>query len=206
MNCDTGTTARAPYVLVFIGGNIRSKRWPAARWIEFIHLFRRYYSCPVILAGASGPELAMAREIQQRTDAQSIAGQASLPELLAWVSRAEAVLSNDTMAAHMSALCRRPTVIIANGVNYYRFTEYARLGLENVATVYPDLFIRRRSRLGAASYDYIDAISSDIESIQASVVLDRLESVLGGGTSKPAISAHSPSDESPARNRLGSPG
>jgi hypothetical protein len=172
------TAPAAPYIICFIGANTRSKRWPVRRWIEFIEAYRRFHSDSVVLAGAGMAELQMARAIQNRTDAQSIVGKVSLPELLHWVNGARAVLTNDTMAAHLSASCNRPTVIIANGVNYFRFTEYGSAGIENVGTLYPDVFTRRRQRMGEGPYPYEAAISADIASIRAASVIRKLEEKL----------------------------
>jgi ADP-heptose:LPS heptosyltransferase len=132
----------------------------------------------VILAGNTAAEVEMARTIRERTGSESIAGTASLLEFLRWVAGAEAVLTNDTMAAHLSATLNRPTVIIANGVHYNRFTEYSNAGIENVMTVYPDVFNRIRKRRARVSYNYPDAVSADIASIKASAVFEKLQTVL----------------------------
>jgi len=167
-----------PYIICFIGANTRSKRWPAGRWIEFIDAYRQSHSSNVVLAGAGVAELHMAQTIQNRTDAQSIVGKVSLPEFLHRVNGAEAVVTNDTMAAHLSVSCNRPTVIIANGVNYFRFTEYDSAGIGNVATLYPEVFTRRRRRMGDGPYPYEAAVSADIASIRAASVIQKLEEKL----------------------------
>jgi ADP-heptose:LPS heptosyltransferase len=167
-----------PYIVCFIGASIRSKRWPVKRWIEFIQLYRRHYSHRVIIAGHTAVEVEMAKVIRERTGAESIAGSASLLEFLPWVAGAQAVLTNDTMAAHLSASVDRPTVIISNGVYYTRFSEYINVGIDNVVAVYPDVFNRIRKRAPRVSYNYPDAVSADIASIKARAVLDKLQSVL----------------------------
>ena len=169
---------KGPYVLCFVGASTRSRRWPVKRWIEFIELYRRHYSSRVILAGHTPVEIEMARAIGQRTGAESIAGTASILGFLRWVAGAQAVLTNDTMAVHLSASVDRPTVIIANGVNYTRFTEYASAGIDNVVTVYPDVFNQIRKGTGWVSYNYPDAVSADIASIKAQTVFDKLQTVL----------------------------
>jgi ADP-heptose:LPS heptosyltransferase len=88
------------------------------------------------------------------------------------------VLSNDTMAVHLAVSCGRPTVIIANGVNYQRFTDYAGAGIAGVATVYPRVFLQRRARAPGLLYHYADALTSDIASIGAADVLQALERLL----------------------------
>jgi ADP-heptose:LPS heptosyltransferase len=172
------------YVLCFLGANTRSKRWPVGRWIEFIELYRRRHSTTVVVAGASRAELDMARLIQERTGAVSIAGKVSVAEFIPWVAGAQAVISNDTMAAHLAVSFGRPTVIVANGVTYMRFTEYGNTGVDYAATVYPDVFARRRRRVGEGSYDYIQALTSDIASIKATTVLGELERVAYGPGSR----------------------
>lgn len=166
------------YVLCFIGANTRSKRWPVERWVEFIQQYQERHPGKVVLAGAGDTELRMAELIQQRTRADSIVGKVSLTEFLDWVAGAEAVVTNDTMAAHVAASRNRPTVIVANGVNYMRFTEYGNIGMSNVATVYPKAFMRRRQRVGEGPYAYSEAVSADIESITAAEVLSKLDDTL----------------------------
>ncbi|MDB6084640.1 MAG: hypothetical protein JWN43_2521 [Gammaproteobacteria bacterium] len=167
-----------PYIICFVGANTRSRRWPVKRWIEFIRLYRRHYPNRVVLAGHTDVEVETARAIQEQTSAESIAGAVSLLEFLHWVAGARAVITNDTMAAHLGASLDRPTVIVANGVNYTRFTEYMNAGIRNVGSVYPDVFNRIRQRRGTISYAYPDAISADIASIEARAVFDELQMVL----------------------------
>ena len=203
--------APGSYVICFIGANTRSKRWPVGRWVEFITLYNQSHSGSVILAGAGGQEELMAQAIQDRTGADSIVGKVSLPQLLRWVAGAQAVLTNDTMAAHLSVSCMRPTVIIANGVNYLRFTEYGRLGIENVMTVYPDAFTQRRMRVGEGPYPYEAAVSADIASIRAARVLRALQIVTFRALDSPGPSgtpdtSHAPVRAIHAKKQWGLPG
>jgi ADP-heptose:LPS heptosyltransferase len=167
-----------PYIVCFVGATTRSKRWPVTRWIEFIELYRRACSGRVVVAGNSRREIEAAAAIEARTGARNIAGRVSLPELWKCVAGARGVVSNDTMAAHLGVSCNRPTVIVANGVNYERFTDYAEAGIEGVATVYPAVFLRRRKRLGDVPYHYPQAVSGDMASIGAGEVLEALLRVL----------------------------
>lgn len=174
-DADAGTE-----LICFVGANTRSRRWPAKRWIEFIELYRARHGGRVVLAGSSRAEQDIAARIQARTDADSIVGSVSLLELIRRVSAARAVLSNDTMAAHLGVSLNRPTLIIANGVNYQRFTDYDAAGIEGVATVYPGVFIRKRRRRPDLLHHYTDALTSDIASIRPAAVLARLEGLLAG--------------------------
>jgi ADP-heptose:LPS heptosyltransferase len=165
------------YLLCFIGANTRSKRWPLERWVQFIHRYQERRSGTVVIAGAGDTEARMAGIIQRRTGAHSIVGEVSLTEFIQWAAGAHAVITNDTMAAHAAVSCDRPTVIVANGVNYMRFTEYGSIEVQNAVTVYPQVFARRRRRVGNGPYAYSEAVSGDIESITAEEVLCALDHV-----------------------------
>ena len=173
-----GAAAGSPYLVCFIGANTRSRRWPAKRWIEFIARYRRRHAGRVVLAGNGAAEQALAQVIRRHTDADSLVGAVSLQELLEHVAGARAVVTNDTMAAHLGVSVNRPTLIVANGVNFTRFTDYAEAGIAGVATVYPDVFLRKRRRLGSFQHHYADALTADIASIGAEQVLAALEILL----------------------------
>lgn len=172
-------------LICFVGANTRSRRWPVERWIEFITLYRSSHAGKVTLAGSSAAERAIAAGIEAQTDAENLVGKVSLLELVERIRRARAVLSNDTMAVHLSISCGRPTLIVANGVNHERFTDYETAGIAGVGTLYPDVFTRRLARNPRLRYRYADALTSDIASIAAVDVLARLEELLRTNGSTP---------------------
>jgi ADP-heptose:LPS heptosyltransferase len=167
----------ATFLLCFIGASTRSKRWPARRWIEFITAYRGPHE--IVIAGNGAAELEMARLIQQETSVVSVVGKVTLVELLPWIANAVAVVSNDTMTAHLGVSFDVPTVIIANGLNYMRFAEYGRAGIPNVRTVYPRVALERRARHGDSNYAYSETVTADIASITAATVLDEVDLLLG---------------------------
>jgi ADP-heptose:LPS heptosyltransferase len=167
-----------PYILCFVGASVKSRRWPVRRWIEFIAAWRAAQPAEVCLAGHGPVELAMIAEIRARTAVSHVLTGQSLAQFVDWVAGAQAVVTNDTMAAHLAVSLSRPTVIIANGVNFGRFTEYAGAGIEGVAVVYPEVFVCRRQRSRRSTYDYTEAVTADIVSIRAAAVLQRLEELL----------------------------
>jgi len=166
------------YTICFVGASTRSKRWPTKRWLEFIALHRRHFSGRIVLAaGSSRVELQMVHKIQQRTGAESVAGKLDLFELLYWVAGAQAVVTNDTMAAHMGVSLNKPTVIIANGLNYMRFSEYSHAGITQAVAVYSELFNRKRKRLGDGPHPYHETVTGDIVSIRAAAVIEALKKI-----------------------------
>jgi ADP-heptose:LPS heptosyltransferase len=179
---------QGPYIVCFVGASIASKRWPIRRWVEFIVRYRRSHAGEIVLAGNGRTEVQMVRLIQKRVAARSIAGAVSLTELLTWVAGADAVVTNDTMTAHLGASLGTPTVIIANGINYMRFSEYQNAGIDSVATVYPEVVSRRRRLHGDGLYEYSETVTADIESISVAAVMAALDGLLAqaaGRTDQP---------------------
>jgi ADP-heptose:LPS heptosyltransferase len=172
------------YVLLFIGASTASRRWPARRWIQLVRLYRRHHAGQIFLAGHGAKELKMAQAIQKHTGAESLVGKVSLVEMLDWIAGARAVFTNDTMAAHIGVSLNRPTVIVANGINYMRFSDYSNAGVSNAATLYPDVVTQRRKRDGNGPYDYSETVSADIASIQAAAVIQEYERLIAGPASE----------------------
>jgi ADP-heptose:LPS heptosyltransferase len=166
-----------PYILCFIGSSTKSKRWPVERWAALVRLLTEKYSRKIIIAGGRD-ELAMAGVIQKQTGADSITGKATLVEMVGWVAGAVAIVTNDTMAAHLGVACNRPTLIIANGNNYFRFTDYAGAGIGNVITVYPQVFLRAREKQADGDFHHV-AVTADIASITAEEVAGKLGLMIG---------------------------
>lgn len=178
-----GKKMKEPYILCFIGSSTKSKRWPVKRWIEFIRLVGgggasgQKPSYKIVVAGGK-QEQEMAGVIGAATEIGNIVGKSSLADLIDWVAGAAAVVTNDTMAAHLGPSCNRPTLIIANGTNSLRFTDYAAAGIRNVITIYPRVFLREREKGGNPAAHHM-AVSADIASIKAEVVAGKLKELIG---------------------------
>jgi ADP-heptose:LPS heptosyltransferase len=201
-----------PYLLCCLGASTRSRRWPLARWRAFIAAYRAAEKTRVFLVGQSEEEREMARALVGAGIAESLVGQLSLPQLIGWVSGARAVVSNDSMAAHLGVSLERPTVIIANSYNYLRFSDYARAGIGRVVTLFPRAFERHRTRHGDGRYEYHQAVTADIVSIRPGPVLEAVRALLAppsaptglGAAPEPAVDAVPPALEH--RANLGSLG
>ncbi|MBC7552990.1 MAG: glycosyltransferase family 9 protein [Taibaiella sp.] len=167
----TSSCAERNYIICFLGASAKSKRWPAHRWIEFIGLCKGK-DFTIVLAGGKG-DVAMADEVAAATAAANITGTVSLLEMAGWLARADAVVSNDTMAAHLSVALSRPTVMLCNGDNYYKFGAYKQAGVTGVRAVLPDVFLKKLKRHGSTLQNYV-AVTKDISTITAGSVLEAL--------------------------------
>lgn len=89
-----------------------AKRWPPTKFSELADLMHKHYSLPVIITG-SNSEKPLAAEISSATSARIIdlSGQTTLTELALLLSRARAMVANDSGTMHLGALNSTPTVI-----------------------------------------------------------------------------------------------
>ena len=161
------------YIVCFIGSSTPSKRWPAENWIQLIQLCKDTHLPAIIIAGGK-TDIDMAKYIEKETNATGTVGKMSLVKTLYQIANAAAVITNDTMAAHAAASFNKPTIIIANGNNYYRFTDYKQ---PNIDTIYPEIFKSKLKNANEPLLHYT-AVTKDIASIKAITVFDRLQSII----------------------------
>ena len=164
------------YIICFIGASAKSKRWTEKRWIELMKLISDNYQSKIFIAGGQA-DIKRANGILSGSNAENIAGKTSLKEMIDLIGNAKAVITNDTMAAHAAVACNTPVIIIANGNNYYRFTNYSSLHLKNTITVYPKIFLKKLKKSSPGLLHY-EAVSADIATIPAETVFQSLQKLL----------------------------
>ena len=163
-------------IICFIGATAKSRRWSAEKWIELIRQLMQLGYQPTIAGGKQ--EVEMATKIAAATDAVSIAGKTTLTETFEWIATSAAVISGDTMAAHVGVSYNKPTVIISNGVNAARFVAYKENAqIEQVAAIYAQPY-RSYINRGKNSFLYFDGVSSDMDSIKTTEVITELQRLL----------------------------
>ena len=172
---NTGITT--PYIVCFIGGSKKSHRWPAERWIELIQMAAKDDQYTIVLAGGKGDK-DIADKVVAATQARSIVGEVTLPEVAGWMKGSAAIISNDTMSSHLAVSCDRPTLIVANGDNFYKFCDYKNAGIERVDNAYPDLFLNYWKKKHYKPFKNYVAVTKDIATIPANRVYNALQQLL----------------------------
>ncbi len=173
INIDKSETAN---IICFIGASAKSKRWIAQRWIELINMIKKENKYNIFVAGGNS-DVIMAEKIVADTGVNNIAGKTSLNEMIEMIANAKAIITNDTMATHAAVACNTPLIILANGNNYYRFTDYSSFNLQNVITMYPERFSKKLKDKKNNLLHY-EAVSSDIQTISAEAVYKSLQKIL----------------------------
>ena len=124
---DMGSPVRV--VAVVPGGRWETKVWFPDRFSATINALQEAPDVRCVLLGA-GDERDLCERISRGCTHRplTLAGRTSLPELVAVLARASAVLCHDSAAAHMAAALSRPLVCLTGPTNPRRTGPYGRLG------------------------------------------------------------------------------
>ncbi len=164
------------YILCYIGASRKSRRLPVKTWIQLIELVKKSYDKKIILAG--GPaEQTLSQQIVLATQVDNITGKVSLAEMTTYTAFAAAVITGDTMEAHLAVSCKKPTVIFANGNTFARFSAYKEAGIQTVETVYAKPFLKAWKKKNYVLFLNYVAVTNDITTITAEDIMQALQKV-----------------------------
>ena len=127
----SGGVAGRPVAILCPGSvNSRAKRWPAERYAELADRFIDA-GLDVVLIGSPG-ELAVSNEVSDRARHKPIVltGKTSVGDVVALISIADFLVTNDTGPAHIGAALGAPTLVIfgpTNPLTTYPLSPHAEL-------------------------------------------------------------------------------
>ncbi|MGV2290983.1 lipopolysaccharide heptosyltransferase II [Trinickia sp. YCB016] len=109
-NLDT----RVPLVVFCPGAEYgAAKRWPPEHFAALAQIVGQSFPYTQIVALGSGKDSPIAQQISERApNVRNLCGQTSLSEACALISRASAVVTNDSGLMHVAAALRRPLVAV----------------------------------------------------------------------------------------------
>jgi heptosyltransferase-2 len=113
---DAGVTEDQPFVVFAPGAAYgRAKQWPPDRFAELAGMLARDRVTTVLVG--SRADIAACQEIARLTPGVDFAGRTDLPALSAVLSRARAVVSNDSGAMHLAAAAGVPVTAVFGPTN-----------------------------------------------------------------------------------------
>lgn len=171
------TSMSKPYILCFVGGSKKSHRWPATHWIELIELCNKDGHYDFVISGGNG-DTDLADTIAAKVQVNNITGKVTIPEVAGWMHQAAGVITNDTMSAHLAVSTNTPTLIVANGDNFYKFCDYKGAGFAKTDCVYPQHFLSEWKRHNYQPFKNYVAVTKDISTITAGRVYTALKQLL----------------------------
>jgi lipopolysaccharide heptosyltransferase II len=95
------------------GANSDNRRWPAERFAELAdRLYEEYQITPLLIGSADERELTEKISSMAKSPVHNLAGETSIPQLVALLEQCELLISNDTGSMHIAAAVDTPTVAL----------------------------------------------------------------------------------------------
>jgi len=116
-----------PWLVVSPGSRWLTKRWPPLHFAELVRRATREFGGSAIAIG-SPDEAALTGEVAVATMSLDLGGRTSLPQLVALLSRADAVIANDSGPLHLAAALGRPVVAPYTCTSVRRHGPYGQRG------------------------------------------------------------------------------
>ena len=176
----TPTPYSTKKIVFNIAASKKTKRWPISNWISLIKKIKDLYPDFGLFMIGGHRELKDAKTIQEATHVESLVGQLSIPDTIAFLSDAHLLITNDSFALHAAVgMSTRHVIVLANGNNAFRFSDYGRLS-DKVVALYPKYYTRMEKSANCSLKDkwFYDAPSTDIATISTSDVLESVVDVL----------------------------
>jgi ADP-heptose:LPS heptosyltransferase len=166
------------YVVLFIGGSERWKKWPVQKFVK-IGRFVRELGLNVILAGGSS-DVADAEEYASMNDGPllNLVGRTSLCELLSVIAGARMIVSNDTSAPHFAMAVGTPAVVLYNGNHYGRFVPYPSQVCSGYRPVYHPAILKDVEQYKIRSNTLAGVHDLNCDDIRVECVEDEIKAVL----------------------------
>jgi len=123
-------SADSPPLLALVpGARWENKRWPVANFTELVRqLAARDTALRFVVLGSRGDaELSEAIRRAAPDRCLNLAGQTSLPEMVEWLRRCSAVVTNDTGPMHIAAALRKPVIALFGPTSPERTGPYGQL-------------------------------------------------------------------------------
>jgi lipopolysaccharide heptosyltransferase II len=100
-----------PWLMVAPGARWQTKRWPVEHFATLARRSQSVFGGSVVFVGAK-EDSSLAEAVRSRLTGPSLnlAGRTTLPQLVATLARADAMLSNDTGPLHVACALGRPVV------------------------------------------------------------------------------------------------
>lgn len=113
------------YALLFVGAQTADRQWPTLKYADAAKFVSSEYGLRIVLSAGPGEErLAEDFGAAYGAEFMSLIGKTTLSDLSGLIGSARLVLTNDTGAAHIAAISKRPTVVITPGNQVGRFFPY----------------------------------------------------------------------------------
>ncbi len=150
-----------------------SKCWKPAFYSEVIHSVISRFDSVILLGGKDSIEAS--RQITASCPNEKLmnfCGETSLNELIPFIGESRLLLCPDTFALHLGVLTATDTILLTNGTNWQRFSDYGPYISSRLEVIYPPEFkpVPNRVKLVYSR--------SEINEIRPATVIDAINRML----------------------------
>ena len=126
------------HLVIFPVASSKARNWPVDKYALLIKAVQKTFSKIIVLGGSNAKVFSEALKVKCH-DAEYIdlCGQTTLLDLMTFIGEASVLLTPDSAALHYAVLTATNTVVISNGTNWQRFTNYQPYVKHLVKVVYP---------------------------------------------------------------------
>lgn len=122
-------------------GNIKSKCWNPDNYVQTLKAVESTFESIVILGGPDGIETGnYIVEKCNSSKIENLCGKTSIEDLFAIIGESTLVLCPDTSTLHIAVLTNTDVVLLSNGTNWQRFTNYSPFTKNKINVMYPPYF------------------------------------------------------------------
>ena len=126
------------HLVIFPVASSNARNWPVDKYAQLIKAVQKTFSKIIVLGGPNSKAFSEALKVKCQNDEYiDLCGQTSLLDLMTFIGEASVVLTPDSAALHYALLTATNTVVISNGTNWQRFTNYQPYVKHQVKVVYP---------------------------------------------------------------------
>jgi ADP-heptose:LPS heptosyltransferase len=162
-------------IIIFPSTQSVFRHWKASNFSEVINALNAEFSGLNFLILGSKNDVDLGEFILRKCDnsltVKNLCGQTSLVELVQIIANSRLLISNETSAVHIAAGVETPTICIANGERFMRFSPYP-LSITHVITyIFPNNDFYKKEKEMGLTEKYKYASNFDINLIKSENVL-----------------------------------
>lgn len=168
------------YIVVSPGAQFNNRIWNPENFIAVINSILGSYDLDIVITGSQSETHIADRITKNIRDKRllNLAGKTNLVELVKIISRADLLITNESMGVHLAAALNVPFVCISTGQHFGRFNPYPEEIFENGYYIYPDEIKKRMTEYDKLAEEFRYEAVLDINSIKPEPVLSSIKEVI----------------------------
>ena len=176
---DTNNFNLTNYAVLFPGASEVNKIWDYKNFYEVGNYLYNKYNLNIVICGGKEDKI-YATKIRELSNGSftDLTGETTLTDMIAILSNAKILISNDTSSVHFAQACDTKTVFVLNGRHFGRFAPYPKTISESAVSIYPKEIVDIDKYFDQYAKEYEHHSALDINSISVESVIYHIDKLL----------------------------